>query len=191
MAYKLVKVLQSAIYGGVFLADVYYIAGVLRMKAGQSPQVCGSRVAMKIMLRDIALRHRENLQENITAEIQFQELMKGHKNVLMYEELWESQSKGIVYVVMPFAEFEDLFEVMKKRTNPLSENQARWLFRQLLEGTMFLHARNVGFRDHSLENILLFRSTEDGHALIPRITDPGQAIILKRDLYGNVLDQCA
>lgn len=185
LAYKLIRVLQSAIYGGVFEAEVYSIPKVLKASGHVKPEQCKARVAMKIMLRNLALQHRDSLQEDITAELQFGPAMKGHKNVLAYEELWESQRKGIIYVVMPFAEFEDLFEVLRKRSYPFSEAQARWLFRQLLDGARFLHSKCIGFRDHSLENVLMFRNS-DGRTVIPKITDPGQAVRFKFDSQGRV-----
>lgn len=85
-----------------------------------------------------------------------------------------------MFLVMPFADFEDLFEVLRKRAVPFIESEARWLFRQLLSGADYLHRRGIGFRDHSLENVLLFLDKETG-LIVPRITDPGQAVRFQPD----------
>lgn len=183
--YKITRVLQSAIYGGVFEAEVYSIRKVLESPPNGPPPRPERRVALKIMLRDLEIQHRDSLQEDITAEFKFKNEMRGHPNVLAYDELWESRSKGIIYVVMPFAEFEDLFEVLKRRSVPFSEPEARWLFRQLLAGVQHLHDQGVGFRDHSLENVLMFRSEVDGTTLVPKITDPGQAVRIRYDTKRN------
>eukprot|EP01056_Protomagalhaensia_sp_Gyna25_P000549 Protomagalhaensia_sp_Gyna_25__548@NODE_1258_length_2013_cov_157_623100_g1002_i0_p1_GENE_NODE_1258_length_2013_cov_157_623100_g1002_i0NODE_1258_length_2013_cov_157_623100_g1002_i0_p1_ORF_typecomplete_len534_score55_30Pkinase/PF00069_25/6_7e39Pkinase_Tyr/PF07714_17/5_1e20Kdo/PF06293_14/6_4e06Kinaselike/PF14531_6/1_5e05Pkinase_fungal/PF17667_1/0_18_NODE_1258_length_2013_cov_157_623100_g1002_i03391940 len=178
--YKITRVLQSAIYGGVFEAEMYYVNKVMETPPSGLPPRPVKKVALKIMLRDLEIQHRDSLQEDITAEFKFKNEMRGHPNVLAYDELWESQSKGIIYVVMPFAEFEDLFEVLKRRSVPFSEPEARWLFRQLLHGVQHLHNQGVGFRDHSLENVLMFRS-DDGASVVPKITDPGQAVRIRYD----------
>eukprot|EP01053_Blabericola_migrator_P011616 Blabericola_migrator_1__11615@NODE_698_length_6826_cov_185_661340_g507_i0_p1_GENE_NODE_698_length_6826_cov_185_661340_g507_i0NODE_698_length_6826_cov_185_661340_g507_i0_p1_ORF_typecomplete_len616_score63_67Pkinase/PF00069_25/2_4e39Pkinase_Tyr/PF07714_17/1_9e20Kinaselike/PF14531_6/3_5e05Kdo/PF06293_14/0_0002_NODE_698_length_6826_cov_185_661340_g507_i036315478 len=183
--YKITRVLQSAIYGGVFEAEMYYTQKVLDAPLNSLPLRPERKVALKIMLRDLEIQHRDSLQEDITAEFKFEEAMKGHPNVLTYVDLWESTPKGIIYVVMPFAEFEDLFEVLKRRSVPFSEPEARWLFRQLLAGVQHLHNRGVGFRDHSLENVLMFRSEVDGTTIVPKITDPGQAVRIPYDTRHN------
>ena len=76
---------------------------------------------------------------------------------------------------MPLAEYEDLFEVLKKRRLPFTEAEGRWLFSQLFSGAQFLHQRGIAFRDYSLENVLLFVDPVE-KVIIPKITDPGQAV---------------
>lgn len=85
-----------------------------------------------------------------------------------------------MFIAMPFAEFEDLFEVLKERQLPFLETEARWLFRQLLSGVDFLHRKGIGFRDHSLENVLMFLDDKE-NVIIPKITDPGQAVRFELD----------
>eukprot|EP00915_Cephaloidophora_sp_WS-2016_P008002 GHVH01011058.1.p1 GENE.GHVH01011058.1~~GHVH01011058.1.p1 ORF type:complete len:279 (-),score=31.31 GHVH01011058.1:131-967(-) len=109
--------------------------------------------------------------------------MAGHKNLLSYVETWSDEDA--IYIIMPFAEFEDLFECMKKRKIPFSERECRWLFRQILEGAHYLHVRGLAFRDYSIENILLFHDKVDG-TVYPRITDPGQAIRVEYNSRGDV-----
>lgn len=86
---------------------------------------------------------------------------------------------------MALAEFEDLFEVLRKRQNPFAEGEARWLFRQLLSGAEYLHRRGLGFRDHSLENVLMFYDDTE-NLVLPKITDPGQAVRLQFDTHGRL-----
>lgn len=90
------------------------------------------------------------------------------------------EDRGLLFLVMPYAELGDLFDALVNRDKPLSEPEARWLFRKLLAGTRFLHDKDVAFRDLSLENVLLFREDENG-GVCPKITDPGQAIDLERE----------
>ncbi|XP_026193584.1 uncharacterized protein LOC34621522 [Cyclospora cayetanensis] len=55
-------------------------------------------------------------------------------------------------------------------------SQVRWIARQLLDAVLFLHRRGVAMRDLSLENVLVFRCEATG-AIVPCLTDPGQAVV--------------
>ncbi|EAK90588.1 Ser/Thr protein kinase [Cryptosporidium parvum Iowa II] len=148
-----------------------------------------SKVAIKIS--SMSLRRRKpSLKENMEAEIIYSDTMTGHKNVLEYSEIWQDSFKNI-YIKMEYAEYEDLFEVMRRR-RPLTENEARWLFSQIFNAVINLHNKNMALRDLSLENILMFNQEphffdlsqehnfigiiKPGDSMIiPKITDPGQA----------------
>ncbi|KAF7457157.1 PIK3R4 kinase-related protein [Cryptosporidium felis] len=198
------KKLQQALYGAVFLAFE------LERELGDNPpydrELCKpnlgevrdrfkfdfrkDRVAIKVS--SMSLRKRKpSLKENMEAEVIYSREMRCHKNVLEYSEIWQDSFKNI-YVKMEFAEFEDLFEVMRRRKRPLTEGEARWLFKQIFFGVIELHKNNMAMRDLSLENILMysrepkffenFQESEfvgiikPGDAfIVPKIADPGQA----------------
>lgn len=172
ISYIVAKLVQQAIHGVVFLASE-----VATHARRSSPR----HVAMKIMIRRPVDRQCTRAHhENVYAAVKFQSTMAGHPNLLPAEYCWSTAE--CVFVVMPYAEFEDLFEVLKKRSSPFSEPEARWLFRQILSAGQYLHDHNIAFQDHSLENVLMFRSN---NCVIPRITDPGQAVHFYRDAYGK------
>lgn len=175
LRYRLRTILQNAIYGAV-----YYASEEAELSPGRWYR--GRPVAIKMMVRHLVATHKGETQEDMTAEIRFRDAMHGHPNVLTHDLHWED--RGAVFLVMPFAELGDLFDAMLRRPIPLSESEARWLFARLLDGAVFLHERGVAFRDHSLENVLLFRDhpgSDAADTLIPRITDPGQAIQIEYD----------
>jgi len=191
--YKITGNLQSAIYGGVFQGEA------IRPPRTSNEVRAGDKVAIKIMIRAIEKKHRAGVQNNkkgnkndpvedIRAELKFANDMAGHKNLLSYVETWSDEDA--IYIIMPFAEYEDLFEVMRKRKVPFTERECRWLFRQILEGAHYLHVRGLAFRDYSIENILLFRDPLTGE-VYPRITDPGQAIRVEYNSRGDVKGQMA
>lgn len=95
------------------------------------------------------------------------------------------EDKDAMFVVMEFAELGDLFEVMRVRKSPFAESEARWLFKQLLSATDHLHKKKIAFRDHSLENVLMYIDHES-HCVVPKITDPGQAIRFNLDKFHRV-----
>lgn len=176
---RLQRLLQTAIYGGV------YVASVEAERGSQEPVDPRQkrRVALKVMSLELNKQNRETLQEDAFSELRFHSQMKGHRNVLVYEEVF--QDNELLYVVLPYAEFEDLFEILKKRPRPFDEGECRWLFWQLLHGADFLHSRGIAFRDHSLENVLMFHQKDDG-TIYPKITDPGQAVLLQYNADGSL-----
>lgn len=169
--YRIEAVLQSAIYGGVFQATEMDLNGS-RIRT----------VAIKIMLKALERKQQGQLQEDIYAELKYHEDMAGHPNVLVLSDSWADND--CIFIVMPFAEYQDLFEVLKKRPVAFSEREGRWLFDQILSGAYFLHTRRLAFRDHSMENVLMFRNPKNG-TVYPVITDPGQAVRIQFDSDAN------
>ncbi|POM84112.1 Protein kinase domain protein [Cryptosporidium meleagridis] len=205
------KKLQQALYGAVFLAfeleelkkNENFERKQISHSIGSGTSVLlqdydipsfvfdphKSKVAIKVS--SMSLRRRKpSLKENMEAEIIYSDTMTGHKNVLEYSEIWQDSFKNI-YIKMEYAEYEDLFEVMRRR-RPLTENEARWLFSQIFNAVINLHNKNMALRDLSLENILMFSQephffdiSQDHNfigiikpgdsMIIPKITDPGQA----------------
>ncbi|KAJ1605459.1 Ser/Thr protein kinase [Cryptosporidium canis] len=201
------KKLQQALYGAVFLA--FELEECVPDKESEKQlishsSVCPqgvdlgsfkfdpikSRVAIKVS--SMSLRRRKpSLKEDMEAEVTYSAAMRGHRNVLEYSEIWQDSFKNI-YVKMEYAEYEDLFEVMRRRRRPLTESEARWLFSQIFNAVVNLHSKNIAMRDLSLENILMFNRephffdlSQDSDILgvmkpgdsivVPKITDPGQA----------------
>jgi serine/threonine protein kinase len=60
----------------------------------------------------------------------------------------------VVYYVMKFAEYGELFEILQQTTS-FSERIARYYFRQLAQSVEHLHKHSIGHRDIKTENILI------------------------------------
>eukprot|EP00922_Rhytidocystis_sp_ex-Travisia-forbesii_P013455 GHVS01020158.1.p1 GENE.GHVS01020158.1~~GHVS01020158.1.p1 ORF type:complete len:702 (+),score=118.92 GHVS01020158.1:50-2107(+) len=184
---RLQRLLQTAIYGGVYMATVEAEFGNSKEGWGGTALTTAARqkkrVAVKVMNLELNNQSKESLQEDAFGELKYHTRMKGHRNVLVYEEVF--QDNQLLYVVLPYAEYEDLFEILKKRPRPFDEGETRWIFWQLLHGADFLHSHGIAFRDHSLENVLMFHQKDDG-TVYPKITDPGQATLLEYNTGGSV-----
>ncbi|KAK6588342.1 hypothetical protein RS030_6863 [Cryptosporidium xiaoi] len=214
--YYIEKKLQQALYGAVFLA---YELNKIELSSSfefnlsdpssfpidstdEDEKICfrydrkKDRIAIKISSMSLKKR-KPTLKEDIEAEVLYSNKMKGHKNVLEYSEIWQDSFKNI-YIKMEYAEYEDLFEVMKKRRKPLTENEARWLFTHIFSAVTYLHSNLMAMRDLSLENVLMFNREPNFfgfsddmnvHGIIrpgdtimyPKITDPGQACEIKSE----------
>ncbi|KAL7065975.1 protein kinase domain-containing protein [Cryptosporidium serpentis] len=151
-----------------------------------------------IKISNLNLRKKKpSLMEDINAEVSFAKLMIKHKNILEYDEIWQDNFKN-TFIKMPYAEYDDLFEVMRRRNKPLTENEARWLFRQICCGVQHLHNNGIAMRDLSLENILMFNEKNNinknmicvmkpgDSIIIPKIADPGQACRIKAIKNKNI-----
>lgn len=167
--YIVTKIIQQAVHGFVLFA----------LEITKSDVLTTRPVALKVMIRKYA-EHPTKCHENIYAGMKFQSIMKGHPNLLPIDFMGYTDT--CVFVVMEYAEFEDLSEVLKKRSKPLNESEARWVFHQIIQAGYYMHCRHMAFQDHSLENVLMFRCANN---IIPRITDPGQAIYLNYDAQGQ------
>lgn len=67
-----------------------------------------------------------------------------------------------------------------KNGRKLEEDEARNLFRQIVEGIDYLHKKNIAHRDIKLENILLDQSNTI------KIIDFGFSILMQKDRLLNV-----
>lgn len=76
--FRMEKILQTAIYGAVFLAYELHHSGGEPIR----------KVALKVMSKDVESRNSGQMQENAWAEIKFRNRMEGHKNILVFDISW-------------------------------------------------------------------------------------------------------
>ncbi|CAD7700435.1 unnamed protein product [Ostreobium quekettii] len=100
----------------------------------------GCREPGELMSRDQVLR-----EIHIASALQ-------HDNVVRLKEFFLSKKKAYVIMEMMFG--GSLVNYIVKK-GPLSEEEARLVFAQVLQGISYLHKKNVIHRDVKLENILL------------------------------------
>ncbi|CRG95340.1 protein kinase, putative [Plasmodium gallinaceum] len=162
--YKLVNLLQSAIYGSVYLSEVI---------EDSDKNLVNCQKAIKILSKHLIEMTKDKVQEDPLSEYYYRDTMSGHSNILSCDHIFDDNS--YIYMVMPFALHGDLFEVMKNRNRAFSEEEGRYLFYQILLAIKFLHSKKMALRDISLENVLLFENEKNG-LIYPVLNDPGQAI---------------
>ncbi|KJP89682.1 serine/threonine protein kinase [Plasmodium fragile] len=164
--YKLLNVLQTAIYGGVYLAQVVESSDEGSVKEKKEKK------AIKILSKHLIELAKDKVQEDPLSEYHYRNCMSGHSNILSCDMIFDDDF--YVYMIMPFAVHGDLFEVMKARSKPFTEEEAKYIFYQILLSIKFLHCRRLALRDISLENVLLFENERSG-LIYPVLNDPGQA----------------
>lgn len=114
-------------------------------------------VAVKVNYKDRMDRWRDRCAEDPMNEIAAMQVIgNAHPNVLgIIEALVDGSNLN---VVMPYCEGGDLFEVLRQSQvsgQPFREDEARYWFRQIMEGISHLHSRGICHRDLSPENIMI------------------------------------
>jgi len=108
--------------------------------------------------RKVAIKYIEKayMKEERRKRKVFQEILAmrtiNHPNVVKLYEVFESNSH--LLMVLEYARGGDLLHYVKDRGR-LSEDEARGLFRQIVEAVRACHIRNIIHRDVKLDNVLL------------------------------------
>lgn len=96
-----------------------------------------------------------------------------HQNIIKLLDLFESSEHyHIVLEIMPG---KDLFDYIAKRSYTLSEERAKTIIYQVIQGVRYLHRFGIVHRDLKLENIMMSDTTDKA---IPKIVDFGLSKII-------------
>ena len=141
-------------------------------KVKLAKDAAGTRYAVKI------IHSEESFQELIDTEVQALAQLQ-HENIVRLVEVNQGQqvnpkkgSKLVKFIVLELIGGGELFDFVALGGR-LSEPQARYYFKQMLDGLGFMHARGFAHRDLKPENILLDKN------FTLKITDLGFAAPLK------------
>ena len=102
-----------------------------------------------------------------------------HPNIIQLRDFYEQSDRYLL--VMDLAPGKDLYE--RVRVKPYAEDEARILFRNILETVKYLHSMHVVHRDIKLENVLM---KSDGSRTDIYLADFGFAA----ECAGDDLDEC-
>jgi len=126
----------------------------------------GKKYACKI----ITLPRNDKVpKEEVTRSEVFHEIEiasgANHRNIITVKEFFISEKK--VSLIMDFMEGGMVLDsLLNRKHGRYTEDDARGVMKQVLEGLEYLHARNVAHRDLKLENILLARKDDLSHVKI-------------------------
>lgn len=87
---------------------------------------------------------------NAKTEIETLRTCSGHTNIIEFVEVIKDDK--YTYIVTELLEGPELFAYVQK--NPLSEIEARNLFKEILAAVQFMHSKRIVHRDLKLENIM-------------------------------------
>lgn len=116
----------------------------------------GERVAIKIMKRNAFFS--ETAFTSLHTEVEILRSMD-HPNIVRVLDAFAAS--GTVALVMEYVEGGDLFDyVVGRQRNPFTEEEARYLFVQLVEALLYIHHRKVVHCDLKPENVLVHTKRE-------------------------------
>lgn len=90
-------------------------------------------------------------KEKLTTEIKIHNSLS-HDNIVGFHRFFEDPD--CVYILLEVCESQTMMELHKRRRT-LTEPETRFYLKQIVEGTMYMHARKVIHRDLKLGNLFL------------------------------------
>jgi hypothetical protein len=155
--------------GDYYLGEVIGSGGFASVKTGIHGET-GLRVAVKIMPAASAAEPEHK------KEIVHMAALK-HPNIVEVKDVVYVQERQEIYIMLELMSGGELFTtVVEQEEGHLDEEAARYYFRQILEGIMYCHSRQLCHRDMKLENLLLDKTGKN-----VKITDFGFAKNLAED----------
>ncbi|XP_025204259.1 serine/threonine-protein kinase PLK4 [Melanaphis sacchari] len=110
----------------------------------------GRHVAIKEI--DIWTMKKQNMIDRVRQEVKIHSQLK-HPSILELYTFFEDCRH--VYLVLELCHNGELLQYLKRNGNKLSEIEARYIIRQVVEGLLYLHKHNIVHRDMTLTNLLL------------------------------------
>lgn len=121
-------------------------ACVYRAQCKQTEQI----VAIKMI--DKKLMQAAGMTSRVRNEVEIHSQLK-HPSVLELFNYFEDNH--YVYLILEICHNGELNRYLKTKRRTLTENEARRILTQVVEGLIYLHSHNIIHRDLSLANLLL------------------------------------
>jgi serine/threonine protein kinase len=109
-------------------------------------------VAVKIYEKS-KLYSNKHRRKNLCSEIMVLKSLD-HKNILKLIKVYEDRTN--VYLIMEYIKGMSLYRYLKERSSSsLSEHEAKFIFREILNTLNYMHQKGIAHRDVKLENIIV------------------------------------
>ena len=95
-------------------------------------------------------KHR---RRNLWGEIAILKSLQ-HKNIIKLIKVFEDRAK--IYLILEYIKGISLFKYIKqKKSHGLGEEEARFIYKEILSTLLYLHQKGIAHRDIKLDNILV------------------------------------
>uniref|UniRef100_A0A0N5BQG7 Serine/threonine-protein kinase PLK n=1 Tax=Strongyloides papillosus TaxID=174720 RepID=A0A0N5BQG7_STREA len=129
----------------------------------------GETVAGKVVAKTLLTKRHQ--KDKMTQEIEIQKSLSHENVVKMYDYFEDSDN---VYVLLELCPRRSLMELHKRR-KAVTEPEARYFTKQIVNGLIYLHGRNIIHRDLKLGNLFL------SELMDVKIGDFGLATVVETD----------
>lgn len=148
---------------------------------------CAIKIYSRRRLRELQGRVQENPLIEITA-LQY----LSNRNPYIIKQIDCCADVNQIYSIMEYFHGSELFDFISDQ-GPMTNDEAKIFFRQILEAVSYIHSLGIGHRDMSMENILFNPNVNPPHAVI---IDFGMSLRLKYrantpELLANITEQHA
>ena len=163
---------------GIQLLDVFDEGGFAKVYKARRMSQPNQLMACKMV--DIGTDLNDNAKlSDVKNELFVLEKIKHPHLVRLWEHFVINEQ---LYIFMDYADFGNLYRYMYLRQGPMSEDEAKKPFSQIVSGVAYMHAKNIAHRDLKLSNILL-KTLPDGNIVI-LIADFGLSRVVYRRKTG-------
>jgi len=114
-------------------------------------------------------RGAEGARRGVVAEIYALSSLRNHRNIVKlhyHEELYD-----MMFLVMEYAPGKNLSQMLQKR-GKFREQDARWIFAQVVSAVNYCHSRNIAHHDLKPANLIV-----DEHSMTVKLVDFGLCIL--------------
>ena len=151
---------------------------VILARRGFSPKFLAAVKVMDMQMRN-AKRKRskdeiEKFKENVSNEIKTHAKVSSLNNPNLVKQLAHYRIDEKIFIILEYCNNTDLFEYLSEILDHFVDAEARYWFRQLVNGLHALHEANIVHRDLKCENVLVHRNPRTGSSIL-KICDFGFA----------------
>ena len=106
-----------------------------------------------VAIKSLMKKHKEQEHEKRKMEHEIG-ILKPLRHPSLVKVLETFEDNGSLLMVTELCPGGDLLNYVRKRRK-LNETQAKWIFKQIMQGIHYMHMENIVHRDIKLDNILL------------------------------------
>lgn len=126
-------------------------ACVYRARSNKTGQEVAVKMIDKKMMKAVSMNAR------VKKEVEIHSRLK-HPSILELYNFFEDNN--YVYLVLEMCHNGELQRYLRTQAQPFSEEAARRIMRQIVEGILYLHSHGILHRDLSLSNLLLTKNND-------------------------------
>ncbi|KAK3776150.1 hypothetical protein RRG08_017085 [Elysia crispata] len=122
-------------------------------------RACSNKTGLEVAVKmiDKKMMKAASMNARVKKEVEIHSRLK-HPSILELYNFFEDSN--YVYLVLEMCHNGELQRYLRTQAQPFSEDAARRIMRQIVEGILYLHSHGILHRDLSLSNLLLTKNND-------------------------------